>query len=1281
MSDKVEVKPIWSRHMWWLLAAASFVTLGLWLRRVAGFYPQWPEILLSSVFIVFLVNFPIPVGEVQISLAHAVSLTLGLTFGPGAAGLSLIIGMPIGELIRSYRSRAISKQTFTIIRELQSFALSFSRQLLSLAGGVTVYLLLGGRPLVEANSLPALVPAIGLGATFSVLYFSLHWLDHLIGDAPRALLREFLTPFFVSIAPVPFAIISAASYAHLGLIAIATYGFIVAIVSPVVRNLVIAERDLQRRLQELSTINRVSQAMRTSLDLNALLTTIYLQVAHLLEVNSFYIALHSSEEDQLSYPLAVKDGNRQNWPSRPMMNRLTDRVIRTAAPILIPREAPMALSEMGFPEIDNPPQSWVGVPLINPERTIGCLAVFHTEVGKTFSERDLDVLTTLAGQASVAIENALLYEQTRDRAQTLGSLNEITASMSSSLDPERTLELVCISMIRVGGGEKSAIFLLEEEHEQLFLARATNVTDDFMRSWMTIPIEDEVRIQAFHSQVPILVPDISTSHLTPSITKQFEDEGISAFADFPLVTPSGTIGQLSVYFAEPQRFRSDQVETLKIFAAQAALAVTNARAHAATDQALQRRVEQLATLEAIGREINATLDNAALFETILSHALRMTNAAMGHLAILETESNHLKVVAHRAYPIESPLKEPNMTYALDEGIPGRVFQTAETKNVLDVREDADHVDWTFGITKSLLSVPILRHEEVLGVITVENATVSAFTSEHEQFLIQLASQAAVALVNAGLYQQVEARLREQSLLYQASSQIASTFETDAVALAIADSMAVTLSIDGATVSRWDPKTEELVVQASVREGGPAAGSRRKRIPIQDVPSLRECLEDGRPLQWNKESALNEADRSYLMDQLQTKSILALPLIAAEQNLGIIEAYSDKTRVFDKNAVRIAQTIASQAAIALENTDLFLRISESNNRLIAVLNSTQEGMLMADTLGNIVLANDQLEHLTKLPVKRLVASNLADKDLEVAHSLGYRADELENRIAAIRAGKGLLGEIATYDTPPPGRRTLQRADAPVRDAAGQLIGWLVVLRDITEERELNEARDLLTEMIVHDLRSPLTAILGSLKLLDGLAESEADPVASQALSVSNQSVQQMLTLVNSLLDIAKLEAGELVLEPQSIELEPLFVELVNTYVHDANENGIILECDIEDGFANCTADEELLRRVLANLLDNALKFTPVGGRVSLKAELEEEGVLLSITDTGPGIPEEFRDRIFERFAQVPGISGRRRGTGLGLAFSKLAIDAHGGKIWVEDNPAGGSLFRILLPSSL
>jgi signal transduction histidine kinase len=265
---------------------------------------------------------------------------------------------------------------------------------------------------------------------------------------------------------------------------------------------------------------------------------------------------------------------------------------------------------------------------------------------------------------------------------------------------------------------------------------------------------------------------------------------------------------------------------------------------------------------------------------------------------------------------------------------------------------------------------------------------------------------------------------------------------------------------------------------------------------------------------------------------------------------------------------------------------------------------------------------------------------------------------------------------------PVRRTLQRTEAPVHDADRQLIGWLIVLRDISEEKELEDAQEQLTEMIVHDLRSPLTAILGSIKLLDkSLGDEPQNAVVSQALWVSNRSVQQMLSLVNSLLDIAKLESGELELQRSQVNLGLLCQDLLDTFQPGANEEGIILELDIARDTPIIEADSEKIQRVLVNLLDNALKFTPEGGSVTIRTSPgADKDVRIEIADTGPGIPNEFRQRIFDRFAQIPGRIGRRRGTGLGLAFSKLAVDAHGGKIWIEDNDGGGAVFVLSLPLS-
>ncbi|HEY46213.1 MAG: hypothetical protein AMJ88_10010 [Anaerolineae bacterium SM23_ 63] len=1274
---KNKYPPHWSHQLWWLLTLASLITLCLWLRPSSGFQLDWTATIFGTVLIAFLVNFQIPVGRVPTTLAHAISLPLGMALGPGSAGIVLASGISIGEFIHTIRQRRRVDQPPDIWTHVKRGALIFSRQVLSISGAMAIYLLLGGRFLNELLSLPMILPTLGLLLIFSAIFLALHWLSRRISNSIQLDRRDTYILILIALVPIPFAILSAASYVFLKTAALIIYGTIVATISPIVRSLTIAERDLQRRIQELTTIGRVSQVMRTSLDLETLLLTIQLQVMELLLPDTFFIALQDPSDQLISYPLVVEHGKELEWPSRQIGDRLSDRVIRTGEPILIPRNAPRALSALGQTSWENPPQAWLGVPLMTPDRTIGCLVASHSHPGKVFTRKDQEVLVTLAGQTAVAIENALLYEQTRSRAEALALINEITASMSSTLDPENALELVCLSMIRVGGGQKSAIFLLDEDHDRLFLAHAINLSNEFMKRWGNIPLEDQHRIQAFHHEKSLLISDVSSSNLPPLIIAPLESEEIRAYADFPLITPSGTIGQLSVYFSNPRQFQTDQIELLETFAAQAALAVANARAHAETDEALRHRVDQLATLEAIGREMTSTLITEDLFTAIITHAIDIPQATAGYLTIYEEELNTLRIVAHHGYPAGSPFADSSTILPLEESISGRAFQTGKPQNISDISQESS--PFIQENSRSVLSVPILLQSRVLGVITIEDPSPYAFSADHAQLLSQLASQAAVALENAALYQQLEARLREQSLLYQASTQIAATYETEAVAMAIADSLAVALSTVGARVSTWNAENLTLKTEAMMVEGKPFNDQSWSTTSIEDAPSFSSCINEHRPVQWTGKTAPSQSDRDYLTRFPQGLSLLAVPLITGTKTLGLVEVFSRSERSFDENAIRTAQTIASQAAVALENTDLFRRIRENHNLLMAVLNSTREGMLMTDTHGKIVLANQQLEVLTGLRVEDLIEANLSDVDLALADFLGYQQEELGNIISSLQDKQPLKGELTTFDVEAPSHRRLQRSDAPVFDIDHQMIGWLIVLRDITEEHELSQTREQLTEMIVHDLRAPLTAILGSLNLLGKTLRSEdLLPVVRQAITISNRSVEQMLGLVNSLLDLAKLETGEMPLSLSEFSLNTLCEELVATFVQEANENGIILSYRVDEKSPRITADNEKLGRVLGNLLDNALKFTPAGGQVDLSVETTGNEVSITVADTGPGVPEEFRDKIFKRFVQVPGVAGRRRGTGLGLAFSRMAIVAHGGKIWVEENPGGGSAFKIQLP---
>ncbi|MGA9193315.1 MAG: GAF domain-containing protein, partial [Anaerolineales bacterium] len=1252
------------RHLWWILGLSSLaIILLLATHRSGPMAAGWTAIVIGFGLIAVLANSPIPIATTEIDLSHAISIVLGLTLGPLPALLTLVVGLAVGYFVRSYWDPSTKVRTAAGAR-LRAWVTAASQQVISLAAGLAAFRAAGGTYLSPGSSLLAVVPGLALGAAFICAFLLLYWITRAVTGTRRPDRTELATlVVLVTGLPIPYAIFTAVAFAALGEPALLIFGGGIAVVAPLVRGMTMSERTLKRKVQELSSLSQVSQKLPVSLDLQQLLSAIYDQVETLLRVDNFYVSLYHPEAQTLSYPLAVKGGTLQQWASRPLSDRLTDRVVLSGEPILISSNAPQTLRAMGLPELNNAPEAWLGVPLVDPDRVIGCLAIFHTRVGQSLSSDDQAILETIAGQTAVAIQNAVLYQQTQSRAQALATLNEITASMSSTLDPDRAMALVCEALIRAGGGRQASIHLIDEERDRMFLASAEGLSDQLIDALRTLPLGDTIRSQAIRANSPVHIPDVGQADLPPALVGLMQHDDIASFTDLPLITPSGVIGLATVYFPTPSTVTSDQLELLETLVAQAALALANARAHAATDQALQRQVDQLSRLETIGREMASTLEPEELFKAILKHSLLAAGAEIGYLAIFESKKSQLKVVASQGYAQEADTSPLPAVFPLEDGQSMERFVTG-TAIQLDPKQSAsEELPWHSPEAQSVLSAPIIRWGRYIGLISVESPRPYAFGPERERFMAQLAAHAAVAITNASLYQQLEENLLEQSLLYQASVQIANTMEVGSVAMAAADSLAVALSADGASLFRWASDRRELETLAMVVDGRPQRDPQPVVVTEAIAPALIHSVSESTPVDLSPEKAATEADRAYLEDIRHAKSLLAIPLVIGSQPNGLVEIYHRQRVAYDDNQIRTAQTIASQAAIALENTDLFRRIRESQEHILAVLNSTQEGMVMLDESGRVVVANKQLETLTGLPLDQWVGHSIVGPDPLLAERLGYRPGEFEALIRTRPGSTFRAGETSVLEHQAPSRRTLERTVSPVVDETGDLIGWLVVLRDISEAKELSETREQLTEMIVHDLRSPLTTLLGGLKILeDTLTDDQRHSgPAAQALGVSRRSVDQMLGLVNSLLDIAKLESGDLPLSLETVSVSDMLGELVTTYVNEANAESVFLT--LNNPSKNGTelqADREKLWRVLINLLDNALKFTPPGGSIDVNLKEASDRIWISVSDTGPGIPEDLREQIFEPFVQVPGVAGRRRGTGLGLAFAKLAVEAHGGR---------------------
>lgn len=245
-------------------------------------------------------------------------------------------------------------------------------------------------------------------------------------------------------------------------------------------------------------------------------------------------------------------------------------------------------------------------------------------------------------------------------------------------------------------------------------------------------------------------------------------------------------------------------------------------------------------------------------------------------------------------------------------------------------------------------------------------------------------------------------------------------------------------------------------------------------------------------------------------------------------------------------------------------------------------------------------------------------------------------------------------------------------------AAELAGRLAerLRRTNAHLRDSERLRESLTQMIVHDLRNPLTALMGGIEVLHLTATSALDENQRRLLASARRSGRALMGLVDELLDVRRMEAGALTPELEAVDLGALCRESVDTVSALADAEDLTITVDLEEPLV-VQCDRQLVGRVLANLLSNAIKYTPAGGQIALNARRHSNQMaLVSVTDTGVGIPPENQQAIFEVFGLVdqPG----RRGTGLGLAFSKMVVEAHGGRIWVESQPEQGSTFRFTLP---
>jgi signal transduction histidine kinase len=804
----------------------------------------------------------------------------------------------------------------------------------------------------------------------------------------------------------------------------------------------------------------------------------------------------------------------------------------------------------------------------------------------------------------------------------------------------------------------------------------------------------------------------------------------------PLLREGKAIGAIMLRRSEPRPFSERQVELAQTFADQAVIAIENVRLFNETKEALEHQTAISEVLKVISR---STFDLQPVFDVVLASAARLCDVGSGGLtALWRIEGGMTRAVAWNSNLSHKWRELAGRPRPLDTGgAGGRAILARQTVQIPDVTADPTYTQRDLaaaGGYRTVMCVPLFRDDEPVGYIALARPEVRTFTDRQVQLVETFAQQAVIAIENVRLFNETNEALAQQTATADVLKVISrSAFDLDAVFENLLQNAVTICNADWGSIQRAEGEGVRNVAQV----GGSAAfrevNERTVYRPGRDTSNGRALLEK-RPIHIHDLAADPEYRFTAAVELGGIRTNLVVPMLRDDKVVGTFGLSRNEVRPFSEKEIALVSTFADQAAIAIENVRLFNETKEAleqqaaTARVLQVISRSAFDLRSAlETLveeaAHLCAADHGSIHRWDGSAYRTAAfwgPSLSDEykregfdaprypgrdtlvgrtalEREVVHILDATTDPEYSAQSLQKLGgyRTMLGVPLMRDGFPIGVFALLRGEVTpfterqielVRTFADQAAIAIENVRLFNEiqaqSQQLEVASRHKSEFLAnmsHELRTPLNAIIG---FTDVMLEEMFGPLndkQKEYLEDVRNSGAHLLTLINDILDLSKIEAGRVELEMAEFSFPDALENALTLVRERATRHGISLAADVAGDVGWITADERKLKQVLVNLLANAVKFTPDGGRVTVKARRLNGEIEVAVHDTGIGVATDDQERIFDEFQQVGRDPERsREGTGLGLTLAKRFVELHGGRIWVESEVGKGSTFTFALP---